>query len=123
MIPLEIVVRNRLAGSTAKRFQISEGSSLSEPLVELFYKKDALGDPFISTEQVVILKIVPSVQWVSYLQKEALKINQELIFFFNAVGLELVDFKIEFGIAESHSEQSQSPISGYTYYSTVCFGR
>lgn len=114
MIPLEVVVRNRLAGSTAKRFQFSEGSSLSKPLVELFYKKDALGDPFISTEQAVVLKIVPSVQWVNHLQSEALKINQELIFFFDAVGLELIDFKIEFGVADSQFKQSQSSISNAT---------
>ncbi len=111
MIPLEVVVRNRLAGSTAKRFQLSEGSFISEPLVELFYKKDELGDPFISTEQAVILKIVPSSEWIHYLQKEALKINQALKVFFDAVGLEIIDFKLEFGVVQPQSGQSKSTMT------------
>lgn len=98
MIPLEVVVRNRLAGSTAKRFQVREGKILSAPLVELYYKDDALGDPFVSTEQVAALKLISNIKWVPSLQKMSYQINQELKYFFHVVGLELIDFKLEFGV-------------------------
>ena len=51
--PLEVVVRNRLTGRTARKFQITEGTLLSKPLVEFYYKKDSLGDPFISEDQAL----------------------------------------------------------------------
>ena len=53
IIPLEVVVRNRLAGSTAKKFGIKEGSPLEQPLVEFYYKNDDLQDPFVSDDQAL----------------------------------------------------------------------
>lgn len=97
IIPLEVVVRNRLAGSTAKKFGLSEGTALSAPLVEFFYKDDALGDPFVSDEQALMLKVVSRREDLDELRKFALLVNRHLHLLFAEVGIELVDFKIELG--------------------------
>lgn len=97
MLKVEVVVRNVLAGSTAKKFGIEEGTPLERPLTEFYYKDDALADPFISDEQALMLKIVPSQADLDELKRLALKVNDGLIEFFGAVGLRLIDFKIEFG--------------------------
>lgn len=97
MIPLEVVVRNRLAGSTAKKLGIEEGTPLEAPLCEFYYKNDGLGDPFISDDQALVLKTVRDRSDLEKLKKKALEINQALKTFFLEVGLELIDFKLEFG--------------------------
>ena len=97
MLKIEVVVRNKLAGSTAKKFGIAEGSPLEAPLVEFFYKDDRLGDPFISDEQALMLKIVPKQNDLNDLKTRALEINRWLLEFFGAAGLDLIDFKVEFG--------------------------
>jgi phosphoribosylaminoimidazole-succinocarboxamide synthase len=97
MIPLEVVIRNRLAGSTAKKFGIEEGTSIDRPLCEFYYKNDALGDPFISDDQALLLKAVPSQSVLQELKERGFKVNSALKDFFRAVNLELIDFKMEFG--------------------------
>ncbi|MES2964302.1 MAG: phosphoribosylaminoimidazolesuccinocarboxamide synthase [Bdellovibrionota bacterium] len=97
MLKVEVVVRNVLAGSTAKKFGIEEGTPLEKPLVEFYYKEDALADPFISDEQALMMKVVKTQPELDELKTLALKINLGLIEFFGAVGLRLVDFKLEFG--------------------------
>jgi phosphoribosylaminoimidazole-succinocarboxamide synthase len=97
MLKLEVVVRNVLAGSTAKKFALEEGTPLSEPLTEFFYKDDALADPFISDEQALMLKTVKAKSELDELRRLALKINTYLLEFFEAAQLRLIDFKIEFG--------------------------
>lgn len=101
IIPLEVVTRNRLAGSTAKKFGIEEGASLAKPLVEFYYKNDALNDPFISDDQALMMKAAKDQIELNQLKTMALQINSELIQFFKAVGLELIDFKLEFGRTSS----------------------
>lgn len=96
MIPLEVVVRNRLAGSTAKKFQKKEGVELPFPLFELYYKKESLEDPFISSEQAVVLGW-SSEEELDQIKEAALKVNQELCSLFSKCHLELIDFKLEFG--------------------------
>lgn len=96
IVPIEVVVRNILAGSTAKKFKIEEGSPLEQPLVEFFYKDDDLGDPFISDEQALMLKAATAEE-LPVLKKMALEINIHLRDYFADVGIELVDFKLEFG--------------------------
>ena len=98
IIPLEVVVRNVLAGSTAKKFAIEEGSPLEKPLVEFFYKKDELGDPFVSDDQALMLKAASNQQQLDQLKAMALEINQYLIKLFDKAGIRLVDFKLEFGV-------------------------
>lgn len=97
MLKVEVVVRNVLAGSTAKKFGLEEGASLEKPLTEFFYKEDKLADPFISDEQALMLKIVPAQKDLDQLKQLALKVNSGLVELFAAVGIDLVDFKIEFG--------------------------
>nr|HMN69925.1 phosphoribosylaminoimidazolesuccinocarboxamide synthase [Bdellovibrionales bacterium] len=97
IIPLEVVTRNRLAGSTAKKLGKEEGTALSEPLVEFYYKDDALGDPFLSDDQALMMKAVESRGDLETLKKEALRVNGVLQAEFKRAGLELVDFKLEFG--------------------------
>jgi phosphoribosylaminoimidazole-succinocarboxamide synthase len=97
MIDLEVVVRNILAGSTAKKFQIPEGTALEKPLVEFYYKKDALGDPFISDDQAMMLKTVRKEEDLKKLKSIALDVNNTLLDMFAKAGILLVDFKIEFG--------------------------
>jgi phosphoribosylaminoimidazole-succinocarboxamide synthase len=97
MIPLEVVVRNTLAGSTAKKFAIEEGTPLDEPLVEFYYKKDELNDPFISDDQALMIKAVNSQNDLDNLKNQGLAVNDALTEFFQKCGIKLVDFKLEFG--------------------------
>ncbi len=96
IIPLEVVVRNTLAGSTAKKLGIEEGLVLKKPLVEFYYKKDELADPFISDDQIYMMEIA-SEKEVKELKERALKVNSLLQKLFDKINLQLVDFKIEFG--------------------------
>lgn len=96
IIPLEVVLRNRLAGSTAKKFGLEEGTTISQPLVEFYYKDDALGDPFISEDQAEVLGFATADQ-MKELKTQILRINQILKELFLKAGLELIDFKLEFG--------------------------
>lgn len=96
IIPLEVVVRNTLAGSTAKKLGLEEGRKLAQPLVEFYYKNDALQDPFLSDDQALMMNIA-SASELAELKAQALKVNQALISMFASAGLNLIDFKIEFG--------------------------
>lgn len=97
MVKLELVVRNVLAGSTAKKFAIEEGTPLAQPLVEFYFKDDALGDPFVSDEQAIMLKAAQSKAELEELKAFALKVNSVLLPTMRAAGMQLVDFKIEVG--------------------------
>jgi phosphoribosylaminoimidazole-succinocarboxamide synthase len=96
MIPLEFVVRNRWAGSTAKKLGIRDGNALSKPLFELYLKNDALGDPFVSSEQVEALELIKKERLIK-IRELALRINDLMKDLFRSANLELVDFKLEFG--------------------------
>ena len=109
ILPLEVVVRNRLAGSTAKKFQFSEGRDLPDPLVEFYYKNDELNDPFISSEQALAFHFVSSQKEIEVLKMQALQVNQKLKVFFDSVGLELIDFKLEFGQLKRGENRKEKP--------------
>lgn len=96
IIPIEVVVRNVAAGSLAKRLGFNEGTPLKRPIVEFYYKDDALGDPFITTEHIEILDIATKEE-VDALYIKALQVNEVLKPMFAEVGVELIDFKLEFG--------------------------
>ncbi len=98
MLKLEVVIRNTLAGSTAKKLGLEEGTPLEKPLVEFYYKDDALADPFVSDDQALLLKTVRDQSELDQLKKLGLKVNHELVGFFNQIGIKLIDFKIEFGL-------------------------
>ena len=96
IIPIEVVVRNIAAGSLAKRLGFEEGTPLKRPIVEFYYKDDNLGDPMITTEHIEILGIATEDE-VQQLYTKALQVNEVLKPMFAEVGVELIDFKLEFG--------------------------
>ncbi len=96
IIPLEVVIRNFLAGSTAKKMGKDEGEKLHRPLVEFYFKKDELNDPFLSDDQILIFGIAREEE-LKALKSKALRINDVLVELFNSIGITLVDFKVEFG--------------------------
>ncbi len=96
IIPLEVVVRNFMAGSLAKKLGLPEGMVLKQPIVEFYYKKDELNDPFVNDEQIVALGWTDQMT-LNTLKSKALEINQVLLKLFDSVGLKLIDFKTEFG--------------------------
>lgn len=97
ILPLEVVVRNIAAGSLCKQTGLPEGKILPHPLVEFYLKDDALGDPLLTRERLLLLELANPEQ-LEQLQELALQINQHLREFFSACGITLVDFKLEFGI-------------------------
>ncbi len=98
ILPLEVVIRNKLAGSTAKRLGFQEGTPIKESLLEFYYKKDDLDDPFISEEQIKKLNLIKDSSLLPQVKNQAFLINEKLKPFFLKAGLELIDFKMEFGL-------------------------
>jgi phosphoribosylaminoimidazole-succinocarboxamide synthase len=96
IIPLEVVVRNAASGSFQRKFDVPYLQEFDQPVVEFFYKSDELDDPFINTNQAVALKIF-DFEESQQLEKLALQINRILKERFAKAGLQLVDFKVEFG--------------------------
>ncbi|MBA2662996.1 MAG: phosphoribosylaminoimidazolesuccinocarboxamide synthase [Bradymonadaceae bacterium] len=97
MIPLEIVVRNIVAGSLAKRTGLDEGTVVKEPIVETYLKRDDLNDPHLADVHVFMLDILRPDQ-LERLKQLALKVNATLDPIFERAGMKLVDFKLEFGL-------------------------
>ncbi|WP_048160098.1 phosphoribosylaminoimidazolesuccinocarboxamide synthase [Thermococcus sibiricus] len=95
MYPVEVVVRNVIAGSLKKRLPLKEGTELSEPIVELYYKNDDLGDPMINHYHAKVLGV--SERELKEIENIALKVNNILKEYFAQRGIILVDFKLEFG--------------------------
>ncbi len=98
MIPVEVVVRNVAAGSICKRLGFAEGMQLDHPLTELFYKSDELHDPMINTEHAELFGWAAR-EDIAFMRDTALKVNQVLSDLLLAVGIRLIDFKLEFGTA------------------------
>ena len=96
IIPIEFVVRNIAAGSLSKRLGIPEGTQLKRPIIEYYYKDDALGDPLV-TEEHIDINDWASMEEISIATDTSLRVNDFLIGLFRAVGIKLVDFKLEFG--------------------------
>jgi len=97
IVPVEVVVRNVIAGSLAKRLGLKEGEPIRPALVEWYFKNDALGDPLISDEHVRLLKLA-SPEQLAEIKRLALKVNDLLQPFFAERKMILVDFKLEFGL-------------------------
>ena len=98
IIPLEIIIRNITAGSLSKRLGIDEGIVLESPIFEICYKNDALQDPLLNDDHAVeVLRVINRKQ-LELLRDNAFKINKLLQNLFKNININLVDFKIEFGI-------------------------
>ena len=93
---VEVVVRNYIAGSLAKRMGRKEGEKLPETIVEYYYKDDALNDPMINREHVLVFNIATAEQ-IDAAHATALKVNQVLSEYLLERDILLVDFKLEFG--------------------------
>jgi len=96
IIPIEVIARNIAAGSLLKKTNLKEGQVLKEPIVEFYYKDDALGDPLINDSHALVMKLANQKE-LETLRRMARKINKMLKPFFLKRGLKLVDFKLEFG--------------------------
>jgi phosphoribosylaminoimidazole-succinocarboxamide synthase len=96
IIPLETVVRNVAAGSLSKRLGIEEGKELSAPIIEFYYKDDELGDPLLTIDHILELKLATTEE-IAILKDKALAVNTVLSSFFDELGIRLIDFKLEFG--------------------------
>ncbi len=96
IIPLEMVARNIVAGSLAKRMGLEEGGDLRRPIVEYYYKRDDLGDPFLGKEHVLVFGLCEE-SVLDAMVETTLHINDLLKEFFLAQNILLVDFKVEFG--------------------------
>ncbi|MGH7014376.1 MAG: phosphoribosylaminoimidazolesuccinocarboxamide synthase [Stellaceae bacterium] len=96
IIPVEVVIRNVIAGSLAKRFGLEEGASLPRSIVEYYYKKDELGDPMVSEEHITAFGWA-STQDLDDIMQMSLRVNDFLTGLFLGIGIRLIDFKLEFG--------------------------
>jgi phosphoribosylaminoimidazole-succinocarboxamide synthase len=97
IVPVEVVVRNVVAGSLAKRLGLKEREPIQPPIVEWYYKNDALGDPLITDDHVRLLNLATPEQLVE-IKRLALKVDSVLQPFFAERKMILVDFKLEFGL-------------------------
>ena len=96
IVPLEVVIRNVAAGSLVKRLGLKEGEPLPRPLIEFYYKDDALGDPLISEDHIAVFGWATQNE-LDEIMTIAVRINDFLIGLFAGAGIRLVDFKLEFG--------------------------
>ncbi|HEC00327.1 MAG: phosphoribosylaminoimidazolesuccinocarboxamide synthase [Emcibacter sp.] len=96
IVPLEVIVRNVVAGTMAKRLGIEEGRRLARPIIEFSLKDDDLGDPLIAEEHILSLELADDEE-LSEIFDMTHQINDFLRGFFASVGIELVDFKLEYG--------------------------
>ena len=96
IVPLEVVIRNVAAGSLVNRLGLKEGQPLPRPLIEFYYKDDALGDPLISEDHIAVFGWATQNE-LDEIMTIAVRINDFLIGLFAGAGIRLVDFKLEFG--------------------------
>lgn len=97
ILPLEVIVRNIVAGSLSKRLGIEEGTPCKRPILEFCYKNDDLGDPFVNEDQILALDWATEEQ-IALIRKYAMKVNEVLKKFLADKKVTLVDFKLEFGV-------------------------
>ncbi len=96
IVPLEVIIRNVAAGSFSKKLGIEEGRKLIEPTLEFSYKDDALGDPMINDYYAIGIGAATREE-INKITEYAFKVNEVLKEYFLGAGIELIDFKIEFG--------------------------
>lgn len=96
IVPLEVIVRNVAAGSFSKRMGVEEGRKLLCPILEFSYKDDDLGDPFINDYYALALGLATQEE-IDTITKYTKKVNEVMLKYFDSLGIDLIDFKIEFG--------------------------
>lgn len=103
IIPIEVLVRNFFAGSLSKKFGVKEGTKLRDTLIEYCLKSDKLGDPHISSEHILNLGLC-DIESLELIEEYSLRINDIIRGVFFTIGINLIDFKIEFGICKKTKE-------------------
>lgn len=96
IVPLEVIIRNIAAGSLSKRLGIPEGTKLASPVLEFCYKDDALGDPMVNDYHIYAMQIATPEE-LKIIADYSFRVNDFLTKFLAELGIDLVDFKIEFG--------------------------
>ena len=96
IVPLEVIVRNKAAGSLSKRLGLPEGTPMKTTVLEFCYKNDDLGDPIVNDYHILAAGLATREE-IDTISQMALKINEILCKFFLTVNVDLIDFKLEFG--------------------------
>lgn len=96
IVPLEVIVRNIAAGSLAKRLGLPEGTKMNSTVLEFCYKNDDLGDPMVNEYHILAMNFATKEE-LKLISEYSLKINQILTDYLKDAGIELIDFKLEFG--------------------------
>ncbi|MEZ4357696.1 MAG: phosphoribosylaminoimidazolesuccinocarboxamide synthase [Eubacteriales bacterium] len=96
IVPVEVIVRNIAAGSLAQRIGYPEGTKLKSTVLEYCYKSDELGDPMINDYHIAAMGIATKEE-MDTIAKYSLKVNEVLSKYLDDLGIELIDFKLEFG--------------------------
>nr|WP_207754224.1 phosphoribosylaminoimidazolesuccinocarboxamide synthase [Caldicoprobacter guelmensis] len=96
IIPVEVIVRNRAAGSLSKRLGLPEGTKLKTTVLEYCYKNDELGDPMVNEYHIYAMELATKEE-MDKIANMSLKVNQILSDYLKDVNVELIDFKLEFG--------------------------
>ena len=96
IVPLEVIIRNISAGSFAKHYGVEEGIVFDAPTIEFSYKNDELGDPLLNEYHALALKLATKEE-IETIKSMAFKVDEVLKAYFKTLGIDLVDFKLEFG--------------------------
>jgi len=96
IVPVEVIIRNRAAGSLCRMLGLAEGTKLAATVLEFCYKRDDLNDPLINEYHIRAMNLA-SEEEISQIKEFTLKVNELMTAFFANVNLELIDFKVEFG--------------------------
>lgn len=96
IVPLEVIIRNIAAGSMSKRLGLAEGTPLKHTVLEFSYKNDELGDPMINDYHALAMGLCTKDE-LKQISETAFKVNNFMVDYFKKLGIDLVDFKIEFG--------------------------
>ena len=96
IVPLEVILRNKAAGSLSKRLGLPEGTPMKTPVLEFCYKNDELGDPMVNEYHILAAGFATKEE-IDTITEMAFKINELMIEFFKQCKVDLIDFKIEFG--------------------------
>lgn len=96
IVPLEVILRNKAAGSLSNRLGLPEGTPMKHTVLEFCYKNDDLGDPMVNESHILAAELATKEE-IEVISDLAYKINDIMVDFFKTVNVDLIDFKIEFG--------------------------
>ncbi len=96
IVPLEVIVRNKAAGSLSKRLGLPEGTQMRIPVLEFCYKDDDLGDPMVNDYHILAAGFATQEE-IDKIAEMSLKVNEFMLDYFKSVDVDLIDFKLEYG--------------------------